>query len=176
MTSKWSLRFFFFSQKKTCFCKKRKTRLFLLNIRSTKSGLRLMWLCLINADLSEFFKSVKYLMIGLIVFELFDLKVDVAVPPQARPIFKNWCDVLTPLPPYGEERGDFFFVLKPGSSSFIWCLIWLSVMDINGAITKKPRKIAAPPQVTIYITYFCKNIYLYIIRITLVSTNINQKM
>ena len=50
------------------------------------------------------------------------------------------------------RRGVIFFVLKPGSSSFIWCLIWLSVMDINGAITKKSRKIAVTPQVTIPFT------------------------
>ena len=78
---------FFFSQKKTRFWKKRKSRFFLLNIRSTKSGLRLMWLCLIDADLSEILKSVKYLLIGLILFELFDLKVNIAVSPHAKPIF-----------------------------------------------------------------------------------------
>ena len=34
-----------------------------------------MGLCLINADFYEFSKSVKYLRIGLQLFELFDLKV-----------------------------------------------------------------------------------------------------
>ena len=142
---------FFFSQKKTSFWKKRKSRFFLLNIRSTKSGLRLMWLCLIYADLSGISKSVEYLLIGLIVFELFGFKVNIAVSPHAKPIFFFWCDVLTPplTPVLWGVEGWFFFVLKPGSSSFIWCLIWLSVMDINGAITKKPRKIAVTPHLTI---------------------------
>ena len=58
--------------------KNTKNFFFLLSIRSTKSGLRLMGLCLIDADLSEFSKSAKYLRIGLIVFDLFDLKVDIA--------------------------------------------------------------------------------------------------
>ena len=47
-------------------------------IRSSISGLRLLWLCFINVDLSQFFKSVKHLMIVLIDFELFDLKVVIA--------------------------------------------------------------------------------------------------
>ena len=46
-----------------------------------------MGLCLINADFYEFSKSVKYLRIGLQLFDLFDLKVDIAVLPQAQPIF-----------------------------------------------------------------------------------------
>ena len=97
-----------------------------------------MRLCLIYAVLSEFFKSVKFLKIGLLVFELFDLKVGIAVLPHGRSIFKNMSWRFDSSPPMG-RRGDFFFFWAK-TSSFFWDLILHSVMDINGAINKKNSK------------------------------------
>ena len=70
-----------------------------------------MGLCLIDADFYEFSKSVKYLRIGLQLFDLFDLKVDIAVSPPGTADFFLLMGRFGPPPsslPMGRKEVIFF--------------------------------------------------------------------